>query len=105
MADSPITLRGQDVGSLFVNTVQNIQEMMASRPKGSVGSVDIEVTFKSLQLEDKGVHFVWSREQSNQSSLEIRLATRVYTNPQGEWEHTRPVETITRDGKPTEEES
>jgi len=41
------------------------------------GTGHIEVSLKSLQIDEKGWSLLWKKEHTDQSTIEVRLATRI----------------------------
>ena len=66
---------GHEIGELFKNTITDVTKKV---PKGLVGAVDIEVNFKALTLQQKGLSFIFSNTKTKESTVEIKLATRIY---------------------------
>lgn len=79
MADpgSAASVPGQTVAKIFTQAITDIATGLPKDKPGLVETVDIEVTLKSLQIDEKGWNLLWKKEHTDQSTIEIRLATRI----------------------------
>ncbi len=78
MADgSAASVPGQTVAKIFTQAISDIATDLSAKKPGLVETVDVEVTLKSLQVDEKGWNLLWKKEHTDQSTIEIRLATRI----------------------------
>lgn len=79
MADpgSAASVPGQTVAKIFTQAITDISTGLPKDKPGLVETVDIEVTLKSLQIDENGWNILWKKEHTDQSTIEIRLATRI----------------------------
>jgi len=79
MADpgSAASVPGQTVAKIFTQAISDIASNLPKDKPGLVEAVDVEVTLKSLQVDEKGWSLLWKKEHTDQSTIEIRLATRI----------------------------
>jgi len=70
---APVATKEHQIGKVFGSIVNDVKNgMVASKHESAV---DIELNFESVALSEKGIPLF--SKSSNQSQMQIRLATRV----------------------------
>lgn len=69
--EAAATLPGVDLGRVFAAAVARIRDGL----DGPGAVVDVEMTFRSMTVDSRGIPLISNRTE--QSSVEMRLATRV----------------------------
>lgn len=73
-APKNLQLDGYQVGELFARVVMDVRRSM---PPGVTGAIDVQLEFSSLKVSEKGFAVVWMDKATNESSMSIKLATRI----------------------------
>lgn len=75
MPDAQLQLEGYQVGDLLAQVVTDLKYSM---PVGVTGTIDVQLEFNSLTVSEKGLSIIYVNKASTQSSMSIKLGTRVY---------------------------
>lgn len=67
---------GLAISQVFGNLIRNVVDV--SEKQKFKGVVDIGVDFKSVAIDKSGILGVFSGKNTSESSLQIRIATRVH---------------------------
>lgn len=69
------TVSSRGVGTVFADT---INELVSSVPSNVTSAIDLQIEFRSVHVDEKGVLGVLFGGQKGEETTTIRLSTRIF---------------------------